>query len=135
MKKKNVFLKNKTFLIFGFFAILIFIVAVFAPVFSGGIDPTEGDLAKAILPPGDGHIFGTDKMGRDIFARVIYGARISLSASFSVVIIVAIVGTFPLRVFRGRSGCCDHAYCRYDDRVPGSGTCHGSCRHSWSEYP
>lgn len=94
MKKKNVFLKNKTFLIFGFFAILIFIVAVFAPVFSGGIDPTEGDLAKAILPPGDGHIFGTDKMGRDIFARVIYGARISLSASFSVVIIVAIVGTF-----------------------------------------
>ena len=39
MKKKNVFLKNKTFLIFGFFAILIFIVAILAPVFSGGIDP------------------------------------------------------------------------------------------------
>ena len=82
MKKKNAFLKNKTFLIFGFFAILIFIVAILAPVFSGGIDPTEGDLANAILPPGDGHIFGTDKMGRDIFARVIYGSRISRAQKY-----------------------------------------------------
>ncbi|MDO4479306.1 MAG: ABC transporter permease [Lachnospiraceae bacterium] len=88
------FLKNKTFLIFRILALMIIIVAIFAPVFAGGIDPTEGNLMDAILPPSDTHIFGTDKMGRDIFARVIYGSRISLSASFAVVAIVTLIGTF-----------------------------------------
>ena len=92
MKKQNFFLKNKTFTIFGILAILIVLAAVFAPVVSGGIDPTKGDLAEAIQPPGPGHLFGTDKMGRDIYARVIYGARTSLVAAFAIVIIVFAVG-------------------------------------------
>ena len=92
MKKKNIFLKNKTFVIFGILAILIILAAFFAPVVSGGVDPTAGDLSQAIQPPGPGHIFGTDKMGRDIYARVIYGARVSLSASFAIVILVFVIG-------------------------------------------
>ena len=92
MKKKNIFLKNKTFVLFGILAILIILAAVFAPVVSGGVDPTAGDLSQAIQPPGPGHIFGTDKMGRDIYARVIYGARVSLSASFAIVILVFVIG-------------------------------------------
>jgi ABC-type dipeptide/oligopeptide/nickel transport system permease subunit len=92
MKKQNFFLKNKTFTIFGILAILIILAAIFAPIVSGGVDPTEGDLSQAIQPPGPGHIFGTDKMGRDIYARVIYGARTSLTASFSIVLIVFAVG-------------------------------------------
>lgn len=92
MKKQNIFMKNKTFTIFGILAILIVLAAVFAPVVSGGVDPTEGDLSQAIMPPGAGHPFGTDKMGRDIFARVIYGARTSLVAAFSIVFIVFAVG-------------------------------------------
>lgn len=93
MKKKNFFAKNKTFVIFGVFAILIFLAAVFAPVVTGGVSPTEGDLSKSILPPSAEHIFGTDKLGRDIYARVIYGARTSLTAAFSVVIIIFVIGT------------------------------------------
>lgn len=92
MKKQNIFMKNKTFTIFGILAILIVLAAVFAPVVSGGVDPTEGDLSQAIMPPGAGHPFGTDKMGRDIFARVIYGAGTSLVAAFSIVFIVFAVG-------------------------------------------
>lgn len=92
MKKENFFLKNKTFTIFGILAILIILAAIFAPVVSGGVDPTAGDLSKAIEPPGPGHIFGTDKMGRDIYARVIYGARTSLVASFAIVALVFVVG-------------------------------------------
>ena len=92
MKKQNIFLKNKTFVIFGVLAILIILAAVFAPIVSGGVDPTAGDLSQAIQPPGPGHIFGTDKMGRDIYARVIYGARVSLSASFAIVILVFVIG-------------------------------------------
>ena len=85
-------MKNKTFTIFGILAILIVLAAVFAPVVSGGVDPTEGDLSQAIMPPCAGHPFGTDKMGRDIFARVIYGARTSLVATFAIVFIVFAVG-------------------------------------------
>lgn len=92
MKKQNIFLKNKTFTIFAVLALLIILAAIFAPVVSRGVDPTAGDLGQAIKPPGPGHPFGTDKMGRDIYARVIYGARTSLVASFSIVFIVFAVG-------------------------------------------
>ena len=93
MKKQNFFMKNKTFTIFIIFAILIVLAAIFAPLICHGIDPLEGDLANAIMPPSKEHIFGTDKMGRDIFARVIYGARNSLVASFAVVILIFVMGT------------------------------------------
>ncbi len=92
MKKQNVFLKNKTFVIFGILAILIVLMAIFAPFVSRGIDPTAGDLSQAIQPPSAEHIFGTDKMGRDIFARVVYGSRTSLVASFSIVFLIFAVG-------------------------------------------
>ena len=93
MKKKNFFVRNKTFTVFGILAILIILAAVFAPVVTGGVNPAEGDLSTAIQPPGPGHVFGTDKLGRDIFTRVIYGARVSLTASFSVVILIFVIGT------------------------------------------
>lgn len=92
-KKQNFFVKNKTFTIFGILGILIILVAVFAPIVTGGIDPTKGVLTDALLPPGGDHIFGTDKLGRDVFARVVYGARTSLVAAFCVVIIAFTVGT------------------------------------------
>ena len=82
-KKKNKFLSNKVFVIFGILAILICLVAVFAPQICGDVDPAAGDLTQAIMAPSAEHPFGTDKMGRDIFARVIYGARSSLSVSFA----------------------------------------------------
>ena len=69
-KKKNKFLSNKVFVIFSILAILIILVAVFAPQLSGGVDPTKGNLADSILEPSAEHPFGTDKLGRDIFARV-----------------------------------------------------------------
>ena len=90
--KKNFFVKNKMFTIFGFLALVIVFIAVFAPVVSGGIDPNEGNITDAILPPGNGHLFGTDKMGRDIYARVIYGSRVSLIAAFSVVFLSFAIG-------------------------------------------
>ena len=86
MKKKNRFLANKTFVVFSILAVCIILAAVFAPVVTRGVDPLKGSLVDALLPPCKEHIFGTDKMGRDIFSRVIYGARASLSATFGVVL-------------------------------------------------
>ena len=93
MKKKNFFVRNKTFTIFAILAILLILMAIFAPLVTGGIDPTKGSLADAIKAPSAEHIFGTDKMGRDIFARVIYGARVSLVAAFGVVALSFVLGT------------------------------------------
>ncbi|MCR5526598.1 MAG: ABC transporter permease [Lachnospiraceae bacterium] len=93
MTKQNFFLKYRTFTIFGCLAVLIIFAAIFAPLVTGGVDPTSGSIVEAMLPPGGEHIFGTDKMGRDIFTRVIYGARTSLTATFAVVVIVFMIGT------------------------------------------
>ena len=93
-KKKNKFLSNKVFVIFGILAILICLVAVFAPQICGDVDPTAGDLTQAIMAPSAEHRFGTDKMGRDIFARVIYGARSSLSSTLILVAVILVLGTF-----------------------------------------
>lgn len=93
MKKKNRFLQNKTFVVFSVLALCIIFAAIFAPVVTGGVDPLKGSLMDALLPPCKEHIFGTDKMGRDIFTRVIYGARASLTATFGVVALIFLLGS------------------------------------------
>ena len=93
-KKKNRFLSNKVFVFFAILAILICLVAVFAPQICGDVDPAAGDLLQAIMAPSAAHRFGTDKKGRDIFARVIYGARSSLSSTLILVAVILVVGTF-----------------------------------------
>lgn len=90
---KNKFLSNRGFVLFGILAIVIILIAIFAPVLSGGIDPTAGDLKDAIMAPDATHICGTDKMGRDIYSRVLYGARISLVSTFILVALVFVIGT------------------------------------------
>lgn len=91
--QKNFFMKHKLFCIFGILAILLILMAVFAPVVTGGADPAGGNLKDAVLPPGPEHLFGTDQMGRDIFTRVVYGARVSLISAFSVVGLSFGIGT------------------------------------------
>ena len=92
-KKKNKFLSNTGFMIFAVLALLIVLAAICAPLLTGGVDPTEGDLMEAIMKPSAAHPFGTDKMGRDVFARVIYGARTSLISTFALVLTIFVIGT------------------------------------------
>ena len=93
MKKKNFLLHYPVFCVFALLAVLIILAAVFAPVICGDSDPLKGNLADSIQPPSDEHIFGTDKMGRDIFTRVMYGAQTSLVSTFALVGIVFVIGT------------------------------------------
>lgn len=58
--------------------------ATFAPWLAPH-DPAQLNLTARLLPPGHGHWFGTDELGRDILSRTLYGARISLTVSASVV--------------------------------------------------
>jgi ABC-type dipeptide/oligopeptide/nickel transport system permease subunit len=93
-RKKNKFLSNPGFMIFAFLALVIILGSICAPVICRGVDPTEGELADSIMAPSSEHPFGTDKMGRDIFARVIYGSRTSLISTFSLVLTIFVIGTF-----------------------------------------
>ena len=57
---------------------LLVLVAIFAPVIAR-YDPTLVDMGVTLEPPSAAHWFGTDDLGRDVFARTVYGSRISLS--------------------------------------------------------
>ena len=94
MERKHFIQKYPVFVIFAILAVLLVLAAIFAPVLSGGVDPTAGNLADSIMPPSAAHPFGTDKMGRDIFARVLYGARTSLSSTFILVGVIFVIGSF-----------------------------------------
>lgn len=109
--------KNTSFVFFCALVLLVVLAAVFAPQLSRGIDPAEGTLANALQKPGGDHWFGTDKLGRDIFARVIYGARTSLTASLTVVAIIFIIGTI-LGVLAGYfGGIVDVVIMRFSDMM------------------
>ncbi|WP_419803721.1 ABC transporter permease [Terriglobus sp.] len=66
-------------------------VAVFAPELAPH-DPASIQLSARLLAPGAGHLFGTDELGRDIFSRVLFGARISLGVATTVVALSLAVG-------------------------------------------
>jgi peptide/nickel transport system permease protein len=69
----------------GLVLVTVFMIfAVFAPWIAPQ-NPSNIDLPARLQPPSSGHFFGTDELGRDIFSRVIYGARISMLVGGSVV--------------------------------------------------
>jgi peptide/nickel transport system permease protein len=70
---------------------ILILVAVFAPLIATH-DPYVQNLANVLKAPGDGHLFGTDDLGRDIFSRLVYGARITLTIIFLVSIVVGPIG-------------------------------------------
>jgi peptide/nickel transport system permease protein len=74
--------------------LLLYVVTLLAPLLAP-FDPTaQGDIVLArYLPPSAEHLMGTDKFGRDIFSRVLYGARISLTIGFVAVAISVVFGT------------------------------------------
>ena len=72
--------------------LLIVLIAICAPLLSP-YDPYESAIQNSLLPPSAEHYFGTDKLGRDIFTRILYGARISITMALTVVIISSGLGT------------------------------------------
>lgn len=78
---------NRAFLITSLLVLLLLGVALAAPLIAP-YDPLEAVMKNAYLPPSADHLFGTDKLGRDNFSRILYGASYSLS---SVLILVAII--------------------------------------------
>jgi peptide/nickel transport system permease protein len=70
----------------------LILVAVFANIICGGVSPTAQDLSSRLAAPSAAHWFGADELGRDIFARTVYGARVTLSIVLLVSVVVAPIG-------------------------------------------
>ncbi|MBU2699003.1 oligopeptide transport system permease protein [Sporomusaceae bacterium BoRhaA] len=70
--------RNKTAMLGLFLIIVLLFAAIIGPLFSA-TSYSDQDLSLANQAPGKAHWFGTDNLGRDLFIRVLYGARISLS--------------------------------------------------------
>lgn len=68
------------------------LVALFAPLIAP-YDPVGQEIANRLKPPTAQHWFGTDELGRDVFSRVVYGARISLPIGFIVILFAMIMGS------------------------------------------
>src|SRR4051794_6708503 len=79
--------------IFGFAVVAVLVlVAIFAPWIATH-DVGATDLSNIYQQPSAVHYFGTDATGRDVFSRVVFGARISLRVGIVVVIVSSVVGT------------------------------------------
>ncbi len=74
-------------------AAIFILTAIFAPLIATH-DVTAQDLAMRYAAPSAEHFFGTDALGRDVFSRVVFGARISLEVGIIVVVVSSIIGIF-----------------------------------------
>ncbi|TCZ57995.1 ABC transporter permease [Roseicella aquatilis] len=83
--------RHPTMAIGGALLLLMVLVAIFAPLL-GTTDPTALAPARRTREPSAMYWFGTDMLGRDVYSRVLYGARVSLIVGFSVAILASVVG-------------------------------------------
>lgn len=97
------------FIIIGFF-----IIALFAP-FIATHDPNNISLSERMQPPSSTHFFGTDALGRSIFSRVIYGARVSLLIGFIVILVSGFIGIVLGLVAGYFGGLIDESIMRLTD--------------------
>src|SRR6266540_3509413 len=69
------------------------LLAAFAASWLSPHDPLRTDFPQSLKPPGaEGHLLGTDQLGRDLFARILHGARLALFIGGCTVILTAVVG-------------------------------------------
>ena len=93
------FVRNRVALASSFCLILILLAVLFAPQITP-YDPLQRNAPERNQPPSWLHPFGTDRIGRDIMSRVLYGGRLSLQVGFFSVALAAVIGV-PLGLITG----------------------------------
>ena len=110
MKK---FLKNKLAVFGAIVLFLLLALAILAPLLAP-YDPSE-IVGEETLPPSVKHLFGTDDIGRDIFSRTLYGARISLTVGLVAISIAILIGTIFGALSGYYGGLLDTLIMRFTD--------------------
>lgn len=86
------FLSNKLAIVGLIIVSLMVLSAIFAPLLASH-DPNKIDMVKLNQAPGNGHLFGTDSTGRDLYSRLLYGGRISILIGITSALTTSIIGT------------------------------------------
>ncbi|MBC3364653.1 ABC transporter permease [Pseudomonas sp. SWRI154] len=94
--------------------VTLMLVAIFAPWIAGH-DPLLQNLAGALQAPSSVHWFGTDEYGRDVFARLVYGSRITLYIVLLVTVIVGPIGLLVGTISGYFGGWVDSLFMRITD--------------------
>ncbi|KGM34160.1 ABC transporter permease [Inquilinus limosus] len=94
--------RHKNLTIGGAMVLLLVLAGLLAPLIAPH-DPTQQSLAMALRPPSAEHLFGTDQYGRDLFSRIVYGARLSL-LEIVLGVGIALAAGIPLGLLAGYSG-------------------------------
>ena len=124
--KKNTFRKACSFLKDIWFPVLILGLVVFACLFGELIathSPTQGQLSEYLIPPAwcEGgsmeHLLGTDGLGRDIFSRLVTGARTTMMVGIAVVLVAGSIGTLVGVLAGYMGGAVDSLLMRLTDAV------------------
>lgn len=97
------FTANKAALGGGIVLIILIVMALFAPLITGTGGNDQAFLTQALAFPSPEHWFGIDNLGRDFFARIVYGSRVSLGIGFSAAFFSIIIG-LPLGAMAGYLG-------------------------------
>jgi peptide/nickel transport system permease protein len=88
---RDAFRRHPTAIIGGVVLLLMILIAVFAP-WLGTVDPQAVSPLRRLKPPSAEFWFGSDMLGRDVYSRVIYGARVSLAVGLAVALLSILVG-------------------------------------------
>ena len=107
--------RNRAAVLSGVFLVVVAAVAFAAPWIPGLADPTTQDLGLGASPPSAAHWFGTDELGRDTFARVIYGGRISLLVGWIGTLVSLLIGVAYGAIAGYRGGKLDEIMMRAVD--------------------
>lgn len=110
------FLQNKLAVSGVIFLIIVSLAAIFAPLLTDH-DPTRGDLMLVGEPPSHEHILGTDSSGRDNFARLLYGSRVSLTIGFSAMLFTLMIGLVLGAISGYYRGTIDSIIMRFTDLI------------------
>ncbi|MDR6871498.1 peptide/nickel transport system permease protein [Bosea sp. BE125] len=90
-KKRSYLRKHPAVTVGGVLLLLMILIAIFAPLL-WTVDPTAISTSRRTRVPSELYWFGTDMLGRDIYSRVTYGARVSLLVGFSVAFLASVIG-------------------------------------------
>ncbi|MEA4919680.1 MAG: ABC transporter permease [Clostridiaceae bacterium] len=115
------FRRSKSAVIGLIMLVILISMALFAEVIAP-YDPLAQDLTNRMGPMTSQHILGTDELGRDIFSRIVYGARVSVSVGLVSVTISCLVGVFLGSVAGYYGGALDNIIMRFVDimmAIPG----------------
>ncbi|WP_231734808.1 ABC transporter permease [Bacillus sp. FJAT-29937] len=108
--------KNKLTMAGGIILGVIILAAILAPLLTP-YNPTVIDAANKFQAPSWSHWFGTDEVGRDIFTRILYGARLSLGLGILAILIAAAIGLMIGTISGYFGGMIDQAIMRIMDMV------------------